>query len=183
MGKKSFSLYFCTMWYTTLNLKQFLIERICLFLKETRACQLLSYCLPTPHWPLWCWGWAFINLISALLAGSRWGSANRRRERETARLEEEETCSFLSASCGLPDDLVLLPIPVSGIPATCYSSRGGFCSRLQQTQSVVFPTWPSLRNTCSWPWLIVSEVYWHPATWVPSAKVLRFSHYNLLPLL
>lgn len=38
-----------------------------------------------------------------------------------ARLEKDR-CSFLSAFGGLPVDfLVLLPVPLSGIPATQYS--------------------------------------------------------------
>lgn len=56
-------------------------------------------------------GLEFINLISALLSRSRLRSTHRRQEKEPARLEEK-TCSFFSASCELPIDLLfLLPIP------------------------------------------------------------------------
>lgn len=44
-----------------------------------------------------CWG--STNPISALPAGFLLGSDNRGRWRETERLEEEETCSLLCASC------------------------------------------------------------------------------------
>ena len=49
--------------------------------KQQQQCQLLSYWFSAPDQLLWCRDWDLINLISALLAESKEGSANRKQER------------------------------------------------------------------------------------------------------
>lgn len=90
------------MWYITLSNKTLKIIFNWIFLKFSKETSMpISYGHSAPNWPLWCGSWNFLNHISALLAGSRLGSANSRHERGLQSGRKKRFCSFWSASYGL----------------------------------------------------------------------------------